>query len=109
MRLMLVVIDGKKILEASELALGEKLWKVIIPKRRPDRAKGKERVWIIPKDKRRVFGNHANKVLEKFGDNRDELFGFFALVGMGTRWADNDAVRWCLYLGDRELETGMNL
>jgi len=111
-------MDGKTIVETAVLSWTEKCWRTIIPKRPPTESKGNEAAWIIPPDKRRIMGKHVNKMLEEFnapdlnGDrfhSKEELYGFFALVGIGTRWVDNTAVRWCLYLGERELKVGMSL
>ena len=114
-KLNLVVMDGKRIVETAVLSSVEACWRAIIPKRAPTQARGKEAAWIIAPDKRRPLGKHVVNTLEKINRenkedyNLEELCGFFALVGIGTRWADNLGVRWCLYLGERELKPGMNL
>jgi hypothetical protein len=109
-RLSLVVIEGRKIVETAVLCWSERCCNLIKPKREPDREKKNECAWVIAPEKRRVFGKHANKILEKHGSGATEiLYGFFALVGIGSRWVDNKDVRWCVYLGERELKPGMAL
>ena len=105
----LVVLDGKIIVETALLAAEEKCWRNMLPKRAPDKSKGREAAWIVPLKRRRAFGKHVNLVLEKHKNNVAELYGFFGLVGIGTRWADDDRVKWCLYVGDRKLKKGMKL
>jgi len=109
-RLSLVVIDGKRIVETAVVCWSARCCNLIKPKRQPDREKKGEAAWIIAPEKRRALGKHANAVLEKNGSGAQEiLYGFFALVGIGSRWADNTDVRWCLYLGERDLKPGMAL
>lgn len=106
----LVVIDKATIIETAILSSREPCWRHMLPKRVPDKIKGKEAAWIIKLDRRRAFGKFVNKILEEYKDSyQEELYGFFGLVGIGTRWADNKDVIWCLYVGNRELEKGMKL
>jgi len=114
-KLSLVILDGKRIVEATVISWTRVCWEKIIPRRKPDREGKKGAAWIIEKEKRRVFGKHAVKMLEEFneaspvGHSEEELYGFFGIVGIGSRWADNEDIRWCLYLGEKDLAPGMAL
>ena len=109
-KLSLVILDGKMIVESAVLAWSPGVIQKIIPKRQPDRAKGREAAWIIALGKRRAFGNHVVQLWKKMnasGDkNEEEVYSFFALVGIGRRWVENSDVRWCLYRGERKLVAG---
>jgi len=115
MKLSLVICKGSSVIEAAVLSWSKECWRTILPKRKPDKKKGNEFFWFIPVQRRRVFGIHANKMLEKFNENNlrnhaeEELFGFFALVGLGSRWVMDESVRWFLFLGERELVPGDTL
>ena len=79
----------------------------IVPRRDPDVADDVWKMWKIARDKRRVFGAHADKVLStKSSCSQEELYGFFGMVGIGKRWADDDAVEWMLFYGADGKEPG---
>lgn len=85
--------------EATILAWSERCVSRIVPRRDPDRMSSDWRAWIVPVDRRRAFGFHTSKMLEQFkGCQEEELYGFFALVGFGKRWADLNTVEWQLIL-----------
>lgn len=112
MELWLAIRRGEKVVEAAVLSWSRKCWKTILPKRSPDRDKGGEQIWVVAPERRRAFGTHANKMLERFNKSnlnnhgKEELYGFFTLVGIGSRWANDRTVDWCLVLCDRELALG---
>jgi hypothetical protein len=111
--LSLVIRKDGVIAETSVLASADVCVKGIVPKRKPDENFGQGRIWNIAVDKRRKFGTYALSQLEmcnaKRGYNQDELTGFFTLVGIGSRWADDRDAVWSLYLGDDELSAGMKI
>ena len=107
MNLWLTVERGDDVLESGVVAWSGACTKRILPKRVPDYEDDKSKRWMIPFDRRRAFGVHADKVLStKSSCTAEELYGFFALVGMGSRWADRDDVIWGLHFGDDEYEPG---
>lgn len=108
--LSLVVINGRRIVDCFELTNDEDLIGKVVPSRSPDKERDGEKAWIVQMEKRRLFGKHLVGLLESDSvSNECELLGFFGLVGIGKRFVDDKDVRWCLYLGSRNLEIGGTL
>lgn len=123
-KLSLAILINERVVESALLSENERCWKKIIPSRRPDIEIEDESLWLIPNDRRRVLGSHANKVLETYSQalcNKEvdfkeradavmeELCGFFSISGIGMRWVDDVTARWVLFLGNKLLQLGMQL
>jgi len=104
MKLFFCICKDGKIVESAILAWTKKCFNAILPPRKCDTESEKYgKVWIVKKDRRRLFGNHANAALEQMrGTVEEELYGFFALVGIGKRWIDDLGVDWCLFLTENK-------
>lgn len=107
MKLFFCICDNGAIVESAVLSWTKKCFNAILPPRKCDIESEKYgKIWIIQRGKRRLFGNHANSVLEKLrGTIEEELYGFFALVGIGRRWIDSKS-DWCLFLSENEPVAG---
>lgn len=74
--------------------------RAILPRRKPNRQRDGATGWLIQKDKRRLFGKHVLKCIEGINRVSNGSYGgeenscYFALVGIGRRWADCDDVEW---------------
>lgn len=112
MKLWLVVRQDGQVAEACVVSHTSRCWEGLVPKREPDIGRETEKVWVIAPDRRRFFVGHAIKWLEKFNQRNgnkhsaEVLDGFFGMVGLGSRWVNNEDVDWCLFLGDRALGEG---
>ena len=112
MGLYLAVVDGNIVVDLLCVPSVGNFVQDVIPKRDPDKKKGFERAWVIKREHRRKFGSYTIKKIESINRtnrqayNTEELEWFFGLVGIGSRWADNDGVVWCLYDGSRRLKVG---
>jgi len=94
--LSLMVFKNGNIVESSELAWEDSSCEKIIPKRDPDKKVGEMRYWWLAFDRRAAFCRYANKMLDKYGTNKESVFGFFGIAGLAEKYLKDRSVEWCV-------------
>lgn len=107
---VLVISKDGAVVESATLCWSYKTQKAILPKRDPDKERKMESMWFIAPENRRKMGKHVVRVLEQFNRNKEknveELYGYWAIVGIDKRWFGDESVDWWLLMTNREVEIG---
>lgn len=106
--LSLAIAREGKVMERAVLCWRHRCIQQLQPKRSPDKDGGVSKVWVVRPEHRVNFLKYADRVLDKAGSEAESLYGYFGIMGAGSRWLRDATVDWCLFLG-REIEVGESI
>lgn len=102
--LSLMVLKDGIVVRSAEIAWEDYSCEKIIPGRKPDRIEAGMKYWVIARDRRAPFCRHANRTLDKYGTQKESLYGFFGIVGIAEAHLKDSSLEWCLVEHSTSLE-----